>query len=75
MLLELGEDLAIVQEVLGHADVRSTRGYQKVRTEATKRAAKRMGGKLFPAVLSLILSLSVRSAVPGDRETARSDVL
>jgi integrase len=47
MLLELGVDAAIVQEVLGHADPRSTRGYQKVRTGATKTAASRMGEGLF----------------------------
>lgn len=47
MMLELGVDIAVVQEVLGHADIRTTRGYQTVRTEATKRAAKRMGGALF----------------------------
>jgi integrase len=47
MLLELGVELAVVQEVLGHADIRTTRGYTKVRTAATRSAAKRMGGAMF----------------------------
>ena len=42
VLLELGEDLSVVQEVLGHADSRTTRGYQDVSTAMTRRAAARM---------------------------------
>lgn len=46
-LLELGVDLSIVQEVLGHADVRTTRGYQDVGVQLTKRAADRMDEAFF----------------------------
>ncbi|MFI6763329.1 tyrosine-type recombinase/integrase [Micromonospora sp. NPDC050417] len=41
-LLELGVDLSIVQEVLGHSDLRTTRGYQDVGVELTRRAAAAM---------------------------------
>jgi integrase len=46
-MLELGIDVAVVQEVLGHADVRSTRGYQTVSVGLTQRAAKAMDRALF----------------------------
>jgi hypothetical protein len=71
MLLELGVDAAIVQEVLGHADPRSTRGYQKVRTGATKTAASGWARACFRALLSLILSLSGVGAAPDDRGKRR----
>lgn len=46
-LLELGVDLSIVQEVLGHADSRTTRGYQDVGVELTRRAAAAMEAGMF----------------------------
>lgn len=63
VLLELGVDLAVVQEILNHVDIRTTRGYTKVRTEATRKAAKRMGGAMFgqrsrPAVTGTVTELS-----------------
>lgn len=42
ILLELGEQTEVVQEVLGHADPRTTRGYQLVSAGLTRRAADRM---------------------------------
>jgi integrase len=57
VLLDLGEDLSIVQEVLGHAYIRTTRGYQDVGVEMTKRAADRMNRGLLSRLLSPILSL------------------
>lgn len=42
LLLELGEQVEVVQEVLGHRDPRTTRGYQLVRSGLTGRAADRM---------------------------------
>lgn len=42
LLLELGEQVEVVQEVLGHRDPRTTRGYQEVRPGLTRRAADRM---------------------------------
>ncbi|MEV7264013.1 tyrosine-type recombinase/integrase [Micromonospora aurantiaca] len=52
-LLDLGVDLSIVQEVLGHTDSRTTRGYQDVTAEITKRAARAMERELFGDVASL----------------------
>lgn len=49
MLLDLGVDIAVVQEVLGHADVRMTRAYQSVSTQATRAAAKKMDALFRPA--------------------------
>lgn len=47
LMLELGEDIAVVQEVLGHTDVRTTRGYTQVSVGLTRRAARRMDRGLF----------------------------
>lgn len=47
ILLELGEDIAVVQEVLGHTDIRTTRGYTKVTVGLTRRAAETMDEGLF----------------------------
>jgi integrase len=62
VLLELGEDLSIIQEVLGHADMRTTRGYQNVGVELTRRAANRMDGAFFPGatVTDLVTAPSQR---------------
>lgn len=46
-LLDLGVDISIIQEVLGHADVRTTRGYQDVGVELTRRAAQAMEAGMF----------------------------
>ena len=46
-LLEMGVDISIVQETLGHTDIRTTRGYQDVGVELTRRAAAAMEVGLF----------------------------
>ena len=46
-LLDFGVDLSIIQEVLGHADARTTRGYQDVGVELTRRAADAMQAGMF----------------------------
>lgn len=46
-LLASGVDLAVVQEVLGHAQINTTRGYATVRTAATAAAARVLGDRLF----------------------------
>lgn len=48
-LLDLGVDISIIQEVLGHADIRTTRGYQDVGVELTRRAATAMEAGIFGA--------------------------
>lgn len=61
VLLELGEDLAIVQEVLGHADMRTTRGYQNVGAAMTRRAAERMeAAQLFDAPVTDLVTARER---------------
>ncbi|GAA2566094.1 site-specific integrase [Winogradskya consettensis] len=47
MMLALGADISTVQEVLGHSDVRTTRGYVHVASEMARAATQRMGAALF----------------------------
>lgn len=47
LMLEYGEDLAVVQEALGHSDIRTTRGYTRVTKGLTRRAANSMDEHLF----------------------------
>lgn len=54
MLVDLGEDLAVIQQVLGHAAIATTRGYATVRTAATARAAAKMEQGLFGTVTDLV---------------------
>jgi len=44
-LLEAGVDAMIVQRILGHADIRTTRGYLNIGVEHTRDAADRMDGR------------------------------
>jgi len=53
-LLDLGVDISIIQEVLGHADIRTTRGYQDVGVELTRRAAQRMDELFGASVTDLV---------------------
>lgn len=63
-LLDLGVDISIVQEVLGHADIRTTRGYQDVTAEITRRAAVRMDGWLDSSdVTDLVTERRMRRSV------------
>jgi integrase len=47
LLLDQGVALAVVQEMLGHADIRVTRGYTHVSSPLTIEAARRMGAALW----------------------------
>jgi site-specific recombinase XerD len=44
----LGVPIQVVQEVLGHSDLRVTRRYVHVASEMAKAATARIGGALFP---------------------------
>jgi integrase len=50
--VDLGVGIEIVQEMLGHAQVQTTRGYQTVRAAATGRAAEKIGEALFGATVT-----------------------
>lgn len=47
LMLEYGEELAVVQEVLGHSDPRTTRIYMQVSKGLTRRAATTMDRRLL----------------------------
>lgn len=47
LLLEQGVALAVVQEILGHSDIRVTRAYTHVASLLVQDAAQRMGKALF----------------------------
>lgn len=47
LLLDQGVALAVVQEMLGHSDIRITRGYTHVSSPLTIEAARRMGAVLW----------------------------
>lgn len=49
LLLEQGVALAVVQEMMGHSDIRVTRGYTHVAGPLVQDAARRMGRALFSA--------------------------
>jgi integrase len=62
LMLDLGVDLAVVQEVLGHADLRTTLAKTKVKVGLIRRAAKKVDRALFkprPAT-DLATSLATR---------------
>ena len=47
LLIEQGVHVRAVQEILGHADVRTTQRYTHVADAVTRDAAQRMGGALW----------------------------
>lgn len=49
MLLAQGVDIRVVQEVLGHRDIRTTQGYTQGANELMAEAVKKLGGHLFGA--------------------------
>jgi integrase len=47
LAIEAGTALTVVQEMLGHSDIRVTRGYVETSSPQSRRAAKAMGRALF----------------------------
>lgn len=66
MMIDLGVDIAVVQEVLGHRQIQTTRGYATVRAAATARAAEKIDGALFGAsVTDLVTEREKRRPAAG----------
>jgi site-specific recombinase XerD len=47
VLLALGVKIEVVQELLGHSDIRLTRGYAKVASRMAREATDRIGSALL----------------------------
>jgi integrase len=52
LLVATGADISVVQEVLGHSDVRTARGYVDVAAELKREAVERMASVLFGEAFS-----------------------
>jgi len=55
LLVATGTDIAVVQEVLGHADIRTTRGYTDVAAELKREAVDRLATVLFGGALDALV--------------------
>jgi site-specific recombinase XerD len=55
MLLATGTDIAVVQELLGHSDIRVTRGYTDVAKKLKEQAVTRIASALLDGDLAALL--------------------
>lgn len=55
LLVATGTDIAVVQEVLGHTDIRTTRGYTDVAQELKREAVERMAKVMFGGALDVLV--------------------
>lgn len=55
VLVATGADISIVQELLGHADIRTSRGYVDVAQEVQAQAVQRVAAALFDGELAALL--------------------
>lgn len=71
LLLDQGVALAVVQEMLGHSDIRITRRYTHVESKLTQDAAQRMSKTLFGGPATKIATRGADESAP-TRRTRRS---
>jgi site-specific recombinase XerD len=64
MLLATGSKIEEVQELLGHADIRTTKGYGDVVQEIKQQAVSRVAEVLLNGDLAALLQASAASRTP-----------
>lgn len=64
MMVGTGTDIAVVQELLGHTDIRTTREYVDIAAELKKQAAERVAAALFDGSLAALLQPSGATTPP-----------
>lgn len=64
LLVATGTDISVVQEVLGHADIRTTRGYTDVAATLKAEAVDRLSRVLFGGALEGLLQPSTATQRP-----------
>ncbi len=69
--MDQGVALAVVQEMLGHSDIRVTRGYTHVTSPMTQDAAQRLGRALFGTPTATTTATTKSRKVPRDEENRR----
>jgi integrase len=55
LLVAAGTDISVAQEVLGHTDIRTTRGYTDVAAELKRQAVERYANLLFGGALDALV--------------------
>jgi site-specific recombinase XerD len=55
LMLGTGTDITVIQEVLGHADIRTARGYTEVALDLKRQAVERAAAALFDGQLASLL--------------------
>lgn len=55
LMMAAGADTAVIQEILRHADIRTTRGYMDVANDLKRQAVEKIAASLFDGALSDLL--------------------
>ncbi len=58
LMVATGSDISIVQTILGHTDIRTTRGYVDIANEIKKQAVEKVAAALFDGGLAALLQPS-----------------
>jgi integrase len=64
LMIATGTDISVVQEVLGHTDIRTTRGYVDIANDLKQQAVNRVAAALFDGALAGLLQPSTATTRP-----------